>query len=315
MTTPHSPLSPVATVISFCLGACVACGAVSARAESPAAPPQPETASVSIAVASSHEFDAHFDNGGRVSVSRYLLDANANKALSESLGVGFHIAYEFADFHFSAPAVFGGGKPWGEVHRLEVGESVAYDITPQWSVFVAPSIQFSREEGAGWGKALVYGGDVTITRDMSPTLTLGLGVEAFSELEQLTLLPLLVINWKITDRLLLTNPSHPGPTGQTGLELAYTLGGGWEVATGASYLSTRFRLNNSGPFRDGIAETTSIPTWGRVSYTAGRHCNLDLYAGAMLGGEMSVDDRNGNRIVSDRYDPAPFLALALSARF
>jgi len=315
MVAPDSHVSPVVMIISICLGACIVFCATPAKAAPPDTTNQSEKMPVSIAVTPSQLFDANFHGGGKVGVSRYLFDVNADKALSETLGAGLHFAYEFSDFHFSAPAAFSGVKPWGEVHRLEFGGSVAYDLTPEWSIYVAPSIQYSREDGAGWGNALVYGGDVTVTRDISPTLTLGLGVEAFDELEQVTLLPLIVINWKITDRLLLANSSHSGPTGQTGLELSYSLGKDWEVATGAAYLSTRFRLNDSGLFRGGIAETSSFPAWGRLSCKTGRHFNFDFYAGAMLGGEMRIDDRNGNKITSDSYDPAAFLALALSARF
>lgn len=315
MIVPHFPIPFTTAVISLCLGACVTLCAAPAQADPAAGTAQPDMAPVSIALTPSHQFDAHLNRGGSVDVSRYLLDIKANKALSESLGVGLHVAYEFADFHFSDPAAFAEAKPWGNVHNLELGGSIAYDLTPEWSLYVAPSIQFAREDNAGWGNALVYGGDVTVTRDFSPTLTLGLGVEAFDELEQVSILPLIVINWRVTDRLLLANPSHPGPVGQTGLELAYKIGDGWEVASGIAYLSTRFRLNNSGPYRDGIAETSSFPAWGRLSYSTGRHFNMDFHAGAMFRGEMSIDDKNGNRITSDRYDPAPFLALALSTRF
>lgn len=315
MTALHRRFPFVALIVSLCLGIGVAFSDGPARAESPDATVQPETAPVSISVTPSYQSDAALGRGGNFSVARYLLDLTAYRPLSATLGAGLHLAYEYADFRFSSPNAFAGAAPWEKVHRLEFGGNVAYDLTPEWSVYVAPSVQFSREEDAGWGNALVYGGDLTVTRDITPALTLGAGIEAFNEVERVWFLPLIVVNWKINDRLTLANPSHPGPTGQTGLELACRIGDGWEAAAGGGYLSNRFRLNSNGPFRDGIAETSSIPVWGRLSYKVGRYLNLDFYAGSMLDGKMSMDDRNGNKMTSDSYDPAPFLSLAFSARF
>ncbi|HEX9078793.1 MAG TPA: DUF6268 family outer membrane beta-barrel protein [Desulfuromonadaceae bacterium] len=315
MTELRRRITSVATIASICLGIFAAAGAGPAWAESPTTPVQPDLAPLSVSITPSYQTDASLDRGGNFSVARYLFDLSVYQPFSDTFGAGLHLAYEYADFRFSSPAAFTGTAPWGKVHRLEFGGNVAYDLTPEWSVYVAPSVQFSREEEAGWGNALAYGGDLTVTRDISPTLTLGAGIEAFNEVERVWALPLVVVNWKITDRLSLTNPSHPGPAGQTGLELVYRIGGGWEAAAGVSYLSTRFRLNSNGPFRDGIAETSSIPAWGRLSYKIARHLDLDVSAGSMFGGNMSIDDRNGNKLVSDDYAPAPFFSVAFSARF
>jgi Domain of unknown function (DUF6268) len=265
----------------------------------------------SLAVTPFNQFDSSLNSGGSVNVSRIFFDVNGNKPLSEQLGIGVHFAYEYADYHFSGPLTFGGASPWDKVHRLELGGSVSYDLTPQWSLFIAPSLQFSRADDAGWGNALVYGGVVSLSRDLSDDLTVGLGVGAFSELEKLSIFPMIVINWKISERLALANPFRPGPTGPAGLELAYRIGKGWDFGVGAAYRSNRFRLQWS----DTIGESNSVPAWVRLSRKVDGRFTLDCYAGAMLDGKMSIDDRNGTRITSTSVNPAPFLALALSARF
>jgi hypothetical protein len=176
-------------------------------------------------------------------------------------------------------------------------------------------VQISREDGAGWGNAIEYGGSVSVTRDFGPNLTLGAGCAAFSELEQVSVYPVIVVNWRISDRLRLANPDRPGPTGPAGLELSYRIDDGWNVATGVGYRYERFRLNNSGLFRDGIGESSAIPAWVRISRSVGKSFNLDLYGGAMFVGKVSIDDSNGNRLTSDDHDIAPLLALAVSYRF
>jgi hypothetical protein len=314
MITSNATFPFASTMISVCLSVCLALSAVSARAETPSAA-QDANPSLTVALTPVYQFDANLDKGGSVSVFRLLLDADGNIPLSETLGVGLHFGYTYADYNFSDPAGFAGVKPWDKVHTLEFGGNVGYDLTPEWSIYVAPTVQFSREDGAGWGNAVQYGGAVSVTRDFGPNLTLGLGVAAFSELEEVTVFPMVVVTWRITDRLLLANPFRPGPTGPAGMELSYRIGDGWDVAAGAAYRSERFRLNDSGPFADGIGEFSSIPVWGRLSWSAVKKFNLDFYGGVMCNGKVSIDDRNGDRLTSDDYHPAPFLALAISSRF
>ncbi len=139
-------------------------------------------------------------------------------------------------------------------------------------------------------------------------------VEAFSEIRRLRICPLAVVNWKITNRLTLANPSPSGPTGQSGLELVYRLGGSWNMAAGAAYQSGRFRLSKTGPFPNGIAETNAVPAWGRVTCKAGKHLSIDLYGGAVLDGEMRLENIYGNLLGKDKYKTAPFAALAVTGR-
>jgi hypothetical protein len=302
-------------MISTALALSVVLAATQALAE-PADSAAPQGApGVSLAVTPVYQFDSSLNSGGSVSIFRLLFDVNAKTALSKELGVGFHFSYDYADYHFSGPVGFGWPNPWDTVHRLEFGSSVSYDLTPEWSLMVAPSVQFSRADDAGWGNALVYGGVVSIRKDFSKSLTLGLGVGAFSEIEQMTIFPMIVVNWKITDRLTLANPFRPGPTGPAGLELAYRIGNGWDAGTGAAYRSNRFRLNRTGLFGDSIGESNAIPAWVRLSRKMGNTFNLDFYTGAMLGGQMSIDNRDGTRLTSASVDPAPFVALAISAKF
>ena len=278
---------------------------------SPAGGPPP----LAIAVTPAYQFDASLNRGGSTSVFKLFFDVNGNFAVSESLGLGLHFDYTYADYHFSGPVVFSRTKPWEKLHRLEFGGNVTYDLTPEWTLFVAPSVQFFREQDAGWGNALEYGGVVSVSRDFSKDLTLGIGVGAFSELEEVSVFPMLVITWKITDRLLLSNPSRPGPTGPAGLELSYRIGNGWELAAGGAYQSERFRLYRTSFGNDSIGESSALPVWGRLTRNIGRSFSFDCYAGAMLGGKLYIDDRDGNRLTSDSYDPAPFVALAVSSRF
>jgi len=87
------------------------------------------------------------------------------------------------------------------------------------------------------------------------------------------------------------------------------------MKAGAAFRSESFRLKNSGLYADGKGKFKSIPAWVCLSRIVSEHFKLDLYGGVMFGGEVRVDDSGGDRLVSDDYDPAPFMALTISSRF
>jgi len=316
MTKPNTPFLFAATIMSLCLALCIMLSAVPAAADPSDGYPQPEAPPpLTISATPVYQFGSNLNKGGSISVLSLLFDVDGNIPLSETLGVGLHFGYHYDDYNFSGPFTFAGVKPWDKVHKLEFGGSVNYDLTPIWSIYITPMISITREDGGGWGNAVGYGGAVSVTRDFGPKLTLGLGVAAFSELEQVSVYPMIVVNWRINDQLLLANSTRPGPGGPAGLELSYRLGDGWEVAAGGAYRSERFRLKNSGLYGDGIGESSSIPAWGRISRNIGKNFNLDLYGGAVMGGKVSIDDGKGHRLASDDYHPAPFVSLAASCHF
>lgn len=232
------------------------------------------------------------------------------------MNAGLNLTYDFADYHFSGPTALAGGlKPWGKIHTLNLGSNIRYELTPEWRLIVAPSVSISREDNAGWNNAIGYGGYASLIRDFSPNLSLGLGAGVFNNLGRVSFFPGLVIVWRITDQLLLSNPFRPGPTGPAGLELSYRLGDGWDVGTGVAYRRNRFRLNNSSFTSEGVGDVTSLPAWVRLSRNLGSNFNLDFYSGMVFGGMMSIDDNNGSRLSSDHHQPAPFLTLTISASF
>lgn len=303
------------TSVFFCLTMCQLFSATPSYAQSTEKAARNTKTTISIVATPLYQFEANLGSGGNVSAFRTFFDINSKIPLDDSLSIGLNFGYHYADYNFADPASFAGGSPWDKVHILKFGASLSYDLTPGWSLFVAPSVQISREDGADWGNAIGYGGVLSLTRDFGSDLSLGVGVAAFSQLEELTAFPIVAVNWRITDRLRLANPFRSGPAGPAGLELSYKIGSDWDLAAGAAYRSERFRLKNSGLFPSCIGESRLIPAWARISRSAGSNFQLDFYAGAMFGGAVSIDDSTGNRITSDNYDPAPFLAFAISCRF
>jgi hypothetical protein len=262
-----------------------------------------------------YQFDGNLDSGGEVSVFRVLVNAGSTLRLSENVSLRLNGGYSHADFDFSGNSTFMGGTPWDKLHTMDFSAGFSCTALPGWRFTATPSVRIAREEGAGWGNAFQYGGSLSASREFGDTLTLGLGAAVFSQLEEVTVTPLLLVNWRISERLTLANPLRSGLAGPAGLELTYRLDNGWDLATGAAYRSERFRLKSSGSYADGIGEFSSIPVWARLSRRMGSTFSLDLSGGVAFGGKVRVEDRHGRRLASDDFDPAPFMAVTIAARF
>jgi hypothetical protein len=313
--TRNNPGSPLFVFTAFfCLSIFLFSAASPAGAE-PEKGKRVKQPSLTLSAAPFYQFDGHLDKGGKVSSFSTQFAVDGSMPLSKDLTLGLNCGYTYSDYSFTSPVTFAGSPPWDTLHTLKFGGRISYDLTPDWSAALTSSIQIAREEGADWGKAILYGGTLSASHRFSPHLTVGIGIAAFSELEKVQAYPLLVINWRISDRLSLANPFRPGPSSPAGLELSYRIADGWEVATGAAYRSERFRLRKTGPVPDGIGQSRSVPVWIRISRNIDERFNLDIYGGILLGGKLSLDDRRGNRLVSEDYDTAPMLGLAAAYRF
>jgi hypothetical protein len=262
-----------------------------------------------------HQFDTNLDNGGDFSVNRYLFRFNWNKRMNDALHVGIGLNYDLHDYSFSEKTSFGQLRPWDNLQSIGLRARIMYSINEDWRLVIIPSIGFSGESGADWGESLIYGGILSAGYRASPNLMIGAGVGIFSRLEEVSYFPMVVINWKITEQLRLSNPFSGGPTGPAGLELSYALDKRWEIACGSAYRSLRFRLDDESNDRNGIFQEKGVPVWGRVTLRSGSQVKLDLNAGAFFSGKLKIEDQQGHEISDDQYDAAPFIALTVSLNF
>ena len=285
---------------------------LTAQAQQPASDPK---TSWSLSITPAHQFSANLDAGGDVQVSRVSLAASAMRQIDPDLQVGMNLSYQFDDWKFGNPAAFGNVAPWTEIQRAGVGLKIGYAVNDNWQLSLAPSVQWAGESGAKWADALTYGAVVAATRTFRTGLTLGMGAAVFHDLDETTFYPYLAVSWNITDRLKLSNPPGAGPAGPGGLELSYALNNGRELGFGAAYRRYRFRLDKNGPSLGGIGEADSIPIFFRVSQSLDKSARIDLYAGAMMAGKLSVEYPNGGGKIFEDYGTAPFVGITFGARF
>jgi len=138
----------------------------------------------------------------------------------------------------------------------------------------------------------------------------------FSELEDsVSIFPILIVDWKITDRLRLETGGGLGATQGPGLDFKYRLSDTWSLGLGGRYESLRFRLDDKGPAPDGVGGDRSFPVYLSVTYSRGRDMQVSAIAGVELDGELRLEDSNGQLITRDNYESAPFLGGTFNFRF
>ncbi len=279
----------------------------------PAAAQQPAWAPF-VAVTPFYESKSDLDGGGEFGLSGVQLRLGTAGPVGTGFRAGVTLNFDYYDSSFSNPTVFGATAPWGNVYRYGVSVPLAWALNSEWSLAVAPSVDWFRESGANSSDSLTWGAALSAVRVDLAGNRIGLGVAVFDEIEDTKVFPVIVVDWRLGDRWRLINPLPAGPTGPAGLELDYQFDGGWSLGVGAAYRTLRFRLSDSGPVSSGVGEINGVPIFARATYDLSKQLTLHIYAGAIVGGELRVEDRNGNLLRKDDFDTAPFVALTVTVR-
>lgn len=257
-----------------------------------------------------HQFDTDLDEGGEFSLTRFGLGAGVRYPISGTPWSFDHgLLYERDEYDSDT-------LPWDSVDALSYSLRVGYKIDDNWSVFGGPIVGISAADGADWGDSFRYGAIAGATYRFSPDLTLGLGVAAFDDIgDEFTVFPTLLIDAKLSEGLRIRNPQpQPGFRGTGGIELVCTAVEDWEFGVGGAYDSRRFRLDEMGGRDDLVAENESIPVFARVGYYPAEEWTISAMVGVLLGGEVTIEDDDGDDLADSDYDPALFVGLGVSWR-
>ncbi len=262
-----------------------------------------------------YQFASDLDSGGDAGYSGVLTSLGRTWALDARSTLRLGLSFDYEDWRFNDIAAFDGAQPWGSLYRVGVSVPYSYTTDSGWRLTFSPTVEYAGESGAELSDALEYGALASAARRLSPDLTLGLGVGVYERIEQTRAFPFLIVDWRITERLRLTNPLPAGPAGPAGLELSYALDSGWEIGIAAAFRSFRFRLDDNGPVPNGIGENAYLPVVARIGHRISEALTLNAYAGAALAGNLRVEDRDGNELYDEDRDPAGLVGLSLIGRF
>ncbi len=293
-----------------------------------AAPAPAETNAPESTIASNlsggyvHFFDASFGSGttGTVSENRLYASYKCGGDLNEDANWGLGFNYTGAWYNFSGATPLDpapGVEPWGAVTSLMISPALDVKINERWNAFGRVFVDFSGESNADAWNSTTGGGAIGASYSFNKDLTLGLGVLGASQIEDNALvIPLLIVNWKISDALRVTNVAGPSayPT-SNGLEIVWRMNEKFELSFGGRWELDRFRLDDDATNPNGVGQDQGLPIWIRGTFFATKNARIDLLGGVRIGSEFNLYDQNGNGLTSSDVDAQPFLGVFASFAF
>ena len=264
-----------------------------------------------------HNFKTGIDSGGRFARDAALLQAGVRYAFTTNRSVTLSIGYGFENYDFTGNSGIGAMDPWSDLHTFRFGVPVFWGIDDRWSAFVIPTVRFQGESDARFADALSGGGFIGVSYRLHDRLTLGPGFGAVTQLEDSpSYFPLLIIDWKIAEKWSFNTGRGLGATLGPGFVLAYQPVDYWTFGIGARYERFRFRLNDERAVApNGVGEDRSQPVFLTAVYSPNPGMSLSIIGGVQTGGELRIDDRNGDRIADSDYDTGGFAGFTVRFRF
>jgi hypothetical protein len=255
------------------------------------------------------------EGGGSFRWDGFTAAGSLDYQVTQALSIGASVRYGYEHWRFSTPTALGPAAPWKNLQMPQVGLNFELYVTPDLSIFASPQLEWDYESGAGASNAKTYGAIFGVTKIFSPKLVLGIGAGVYRQIDETQAFPVVIVRWQIDDKWLLRNSLSSGPAGGPGVELAYAINDQWEFSAGGAYREYRFRLSDDGPVPGGVGENRGIPLFAKLSAKLGKNGTLDFVAGALVGGELKVIDRNGNTLSQADYKTSPLLGITAKVDF
>jgi hypothetical protein len=267
-----------------------------------------------------HRFETDIDSGGEFANDTLSFGLTVDRRLSEDVGLVMQVNYVLSSYDFNSATGFGIFEPWDDVSTFNFGAAFSFDITRKFSVFTGPVFQFAGESGAGWGDSFTGGAIAGMTYRFNDNLLLGGGVGIVSQIEDdLRVFPIIIAEWQLADHWRI---SSRGPAAGraslefTGVELVWNPSAAWEFALGGGSAFSRFRLDDdAGLAPNGVGQDESTPIWLRASWRPNSTFAIDAVGGFTFGGELSLDNSEGDGLAGSEYETQPFVGVLASVRF
>ena len=262
-----------------------------------------------------YQFNTNLNEGGNFDVNRHFFRFKTFATLNRKTSIGLGLGYDLESWNLKDVLSVAGASPWDIIHRPSLSFPLLYRFDNKFRIGITPTMEFSGASGADFGDGIMYGATVMLLYPVNTKLTLGLGFGAFDRLEETSLFPYIIVDWRINEQLRITNPFRAGPAGPAGLEVVYSPSEQWKLGLGGAYRSYRFRLSEDNSIQSGIGQNNLITAFARIQRRFGEMLTLDLAGGLLFNGQLSIEDREGRVLQSADYDNAPFVALTFAGKF
>jgi hypothetical protein len=256
-----------------------------------------------------HLFNTDLDRKGDFSRDGFRFLFNGEVEFTPKLRLINIASYDFNHYDFSSSSRF----QWKNVHFANYVPLFTWDADEQWTILAAPIVRLNMEGDAKVKDSIRGGGGVGFVYSSSPTLTLGLMIGALDQIEDdVQIVPIPIIRWQFADSWIFrTAVSQLGSQNGLGAEVAWQWTSKVELTGGAAFQRRRFRLDSN----EQVGQETLIPIYGKLSLEIHPKGKIELFVGVAAGGELRLENKNGNKIREEDYDATPMLGASLDFVF
>jgi hypothetical protein len=259
-----------------------------------------------------HQFNTDIDNNnGNFTSDRFFVQPGIMYTPDHTRSYSLVIGYGYDGYDFTGENGFAALQPWDDIQSFRLSTPIRFTKGQNWSFFIAPTLRVTGENGADINDSLTGGGFAGFAYKPNKRLTIGPGIGIISQIEDdASIFPVLIINWKVTDSLSLETGRGLGATMGPGISLIWRLTEQWHVTLGGRYEKLRFRLDEKAETPSGIGQDKSIPVFGAITYNFNMSSRVSLTGGLEMAGELQLEDQEGNVLLKQDYENAPFLGFS-----
>lgn len=253
--------------------------------------------------------DSDLDKGGSVAVSRLDVEAGYRIVAGDSQTARVSLGMESRDYDFSASSGLFAALP-EDARQYRAGLNLTGPINDDWTWMLGPGLSWSSLGDADEADGLIFRGMALAIRRINERLSISFGALARTRLEDPDhYLPIIGIDWKITDRLSLRTSDE------------FTLGyfvdkdKKWSIDLAFVPREWEYRIEESDEtFSHGIFTDDRLMTWLILKYQPNPAITTRAILGTSLKEEFTISNRNGHEIEQDEGDPPLHVGFDIALR-
>ncbi len=246
-----------------------------------------------------YSFDQDLNDDNAFSVLRSGATLRTGGPVTESVFGGVVLDLEYSNYDFGDDAF-----PDDFVF-IDLRPSASVYLNENFGIYGGVLVGFGGEPDADVADSLVYGGFVGFNYQLAKGVWIGTGVGVSTQLEDdLLVVPLINLEWAITDRLTLNASGLKG-------DLTYKIDDAWSVFVEGRYDIRQYRLDDDAIVAAGVLGDEAILAGLGVAYHPSENITLSLAGGAVVWRQITLYDDNENKLVEDAADPTAYMAASV----
>lgn len=250
------------------------------------------------------------DDAGRVSVWRTEMGVELSGPVGDRLRLTWGVRGDVARYRFEDFTILGGEEPLDNAYEAGTSLLGVLKLDDQWSLIARGSVTSGWAEDGEAGDGFWGTAALGVGYRFSDRFSLALGGGIITRLEDdPAFLPLVIINWKVSDRVTLS-------TTGVGLKLTGEVSDQLEVFMRAGGEFHQYRLDDDHPaLPGGVLRDTRVPVGVGVDWRPIAGLTLSIEGGAVVYQQYELRTDSGDRFDRVETDPAAYIGASVAYRF